>query len=362
MAHKILPPKTEAKDIDNWLNISGKKIVFYHGDTDGICSAALILKFFPGFESIPLHGPHIDRKLFREIIKKRPDLLLFVDIPIDQEWEKLKKIKEKLTKIKILIIDHHILLKNLNSRNIIHINPRFYKDVYISASYVVYRLLELMGKPVKNFIWIAVTGAIGDYDLSSSYDIIKECDERFPGLVGKNPLKGKLGYISEIMYSAVSLNDLKGAEKVLKILLKAKTYKDFLNSRSIKTWHRKVKEEIRRVVKYAERHAEEYPELKLKIYTIKTRMNLVSTISTIFGERYPDCLVVVNKKTDKEWKVSFRNQSGTINTGEIAKKCSKGIGMGGGHKKAAGCIVKDWEKFKKKLLKEVKLILKQKIN
>ena len=78
----------------------------------------------------------------------------------------------------MIVIDHHIFEKNLNSERVVHINPRFKKETYLPTSYLVYRILENLGKEIKPFIWIAVTGIIGDYDVRECKDVMEECKKK----------------------------------------------------------------------------------------------------------------------------------------------------------------------------------------
>ena len=81
------------------------------------------------------------------------------------------------------------------------------------------------------------------------------------------------------------------------------------------------------------------------VFEVKSRINITSLVSTKLGERFPDKVVAIRKKTGDAWKVSLRNQSGRLNLGDAVKKSVKGIGSGWGHEKAAAAPVSDWEKF-----------------
>jgi len=284
---------------------------------------------------------------------------MFMDLPVDQEWDKLKEIMEKLPGLRMVVIDHHIHERDLNSDRIVHVNPRFFEDSYLATSYVIYRLMESLGKDVSGLVWISAIGIIGDYDLKDCRDILESCEKAYPGSLGKDPMKSKLGYASELICSAVTIKGSEGAEKVLKTLLESRDYRKFLESKRLKAWHQKVRDEIRRVIKDAYRNAELHPKLGLNIYTIRTRMSLTSAVSTYFGEKFPAMVVIIRKRSGSEWKLSFRNQSGEVNVGHLAKRCVQGIGTGGGHKKAAGAIVSDWEKFRERLLEEMKNVKKE---
>lgn len=353
MEHMIIKDQKELRRLEEFLNTPGKRLLFYHRDADGICSAALLLKFFPEFERAARQGPRIEKDFVKELTEKKPDLMIFMDLPVDQEWEKLKDIMEKLPDMRMIVIDHHIHERDMNSERIVHVNPRFFEDSYLATSYVAYKLMGSLGKDVSGLVWIAVIGIIGDYDLKDCRDILESCEKAYPGSLGKDPMRSKLGYASELICSAVTIKGSEGAENVLKILLESRDYRKFLESKRLKAWHQRVRGEIRRVIKDAYRNAELHPKLGLNIYTIRTKMSLTSAVSTYFAEKYPGKVVIIRKRSGSEWKLSFRNQSGEVNVGQLAKRCVQGIGTGGGHKKAAGAIVSDWEKFKGRLLEEM---------
>jgi single-stranded DNA-specific DHH superfamily exonuclease len=360
MEHIIIKDGEELKRLEGFLNTPGKRLLFYHRDADGICSASMLLRFFQGFEASARQGPRIEKEFVKGVVEKKPDLLVFIDLPVDQEWEKLKEIMDNLPKTRVVVIDHHLFEKDMNSEGMIHVNPRFFEDTYLSTSYMVYKLMESLRKEISPFVWIAVIGIIGDYDLKDCGDVLEFCEKSYPGSLGKDPMRSKLGYAAELICSAVTIKGSEGSDKVLKILLDSKDYRKFLESKRLKVWHQKVKEEMQRVIKDAYRNKEIHNRLGLHIYTIRTKMSLTSALSTYFGEKNPDKTVILRRKADNEWKLSFRNQSGEVNVGHLAKKCVQGIGTGGGHKKAAGAMISDWEKFRERLLEEMKLLHKVK--
>ena len=102
--------------------IPRKKLLCYHTDADGVTSASLFLRFFKNFKYLAREGPIIDRSFIKLIKTERPSLLVFLDLPVDQEREKITKISRN---IDIVIIDHHQIQNNLNSDHILHLNPRF---------------------------------------------------------------------------------------------------------------------------------------------------------------------------------------------------------------------------------------------
>ncbi|UCD07147.1 MAG: DHH family phosphoesterase, partial [Candidatus Aenigmatarchaeota archaeon] len=248
-----------------------------------------------------------------------------------------------------LIWDHHIYEKNLDSKEILHLNPRFReKKAYMPTAYMIYRILEKMDFDGKSFCWIAAMGIIGDYAFEDCKDLLNECKKEYPYLLEKHPLDSKLSEGADLITYSVIIKGFKGAGESLKVLLKSLDYEEFAKNKKLQRWKEEMKREFDFIVKDAEK--EEHKEIGLLIYKIKTRFNVTSLVATHFSEKYPDKIVMVRKGLKDGWKLCLRNQSGRINLGNVVKKCVKGIGSGGGHEKAAGVMTANWKRFKKRFI------------
>jgi single-stranded DNA-specific DHH superfamily exonuclease len=342
-------------DLDKDLKGGRKKILLYHTDADGICSAALFLKFFDGFEPIPREGPIMDDKFLKVLTGKKPDLLAVLDIPIDQEWIKVKQLQNGSQKTKMLVIDHHVPEKNLSSSRNIHINPRFEKNVYVPASALVYRLLEKLGKDVKPFIWIATIGVIGDHAFEDCKDIFDDCSKAYPGIC-EEPRSSLLADLSARIMSAVVWDGVRGVEKSLEILMRADSAKDLKSNEYLSYCDKKVSSEIKRVMSDFKKRAKEHIDLDLIIYRLNSRLNIASTISSMLAEKHQDKIIMVTKHGKQYVKISARYQRGGISLNSLLKTIVAGIGYGGGHEKAAGAIVfrKDVKEFERRLIKRLR--------
>lgn len=361
--------KTSDKKIQNLLSWfehrnSGSKLLFYHQDADGVCSAALLLKFFPGFKYYAREGPRTEDRFIDWAVTRQPDLMVFLDIPIDQEWGQIEEIKKRVPGVRIAIIDHHIPEKDVNGGAVIHINPRLDSPkVYIPAAYVIYEVLREMGKDVRPYMWMAAIGIIGDYAFEDCSGFLKECSRAFPGLLdGKDIFATKLGKAAELISSSITLKGLRGAGYSLQRLVKAKSFPDFSSDAELKNWRKTVREEIDRLIKAYPKSHESFEEAKLIDYEIESVLNIVSVIASILSKENPDRMVMVRKRSDSGWKVSLRNQGLPVNMGELVKKAVKGVGIGGGHERAAGAFIREkegMEEFRKKLIENAKLMLKK---
>jgi single-stranded DNA-specific DHH superfamily exonuclease len=347
MPHKIAT-KQQMRKLESFLSCQGKKVLLYHNDADGVSSAALFLEFNQGFEAIPRRGPELTDEFVEQLAAKEPCLIVGLDMGLEQE-PRLKGLLAKAPGARLVIIDHHLPARNANSGRVAHINPRFFADVYISTSYVMYRLLESLGRDVHPLVWIAAIGVIGDYDLRDSLSLLEECRRRYPGSL-KGGLSSRIGMAADAVSAAVTARGFRGADTALKLMMISKDHRDFLASKTLRSWLKEVRAETRRTIRKAEERRKEYPG-GLLVFTIETDMNLVSAIATHFSERHPDRTVIIRKKVEDGWKVSLRSQSGAVNVAELARKAAKGIGAGGGHHKAAGARVTDWDRFLERVLK-----------
>jgi len=342
---------SQLEKLGSFLSVKGKRYLFYHQDADGVCSAALWMRFFQGFETRAREGPRIEEAFVQELLEEQPELMVFLDLPVDQEAEKVKRLS-KIPGCRIIIIDHHIPEEDMSNENILHINPKFREDVYLPASYLVYRILEKLDKKVEPLIWMSVIGVIGDYGFKECRELLDKCRTKYPDLLYVRPLESKLGKGAELISAAITLKGLRGAARALDILVRAKNYKEFAENRFLLQWKGIVQKEIDKILEEFKEKKEEYPELNLIVYSIESKLSVSSVISSILARLYPDDIIIVKKKTDSgHWKLSVRSQTGLINVGENIKKCVKGIGSGGGHKKAGGALVQNWDTFKERFFK-----------
>ena len=328
-----------------------KKLIVYHRDIDGTTSAALFLKFLSS-PAIPLEYDDIEEGVIRRIIQEEPEVVVILDMAIDQYGQEVKKLEKSC---RVVIIDHHVITKNLNSKKTLHINPRFENQAaYLPSSYLVYHLLKKMGKPVKPYAWIAAIGVIGDYAFREGKDILEEAKKIDSSLLQGEPRASRLGEGGNLISAAISAAGKKGAEKALQALVRAEVFEDFESEKQLQLWKRTIEEEIKNVVKNFGKEKEYYPEKRCAFLELVSRYSLISDVSTLLAERYPDQTIVIRHRGKGGWKLSLRNQSGGVDLNQLVRKASQGIGTGGGHEKAAGGFVTDWEKFKKRFLELLK--------
>lgn len=326
--------------------LEGKRLIVHHRDGDGITSAALFLRSYPG-AVLALDSPGLGLDLETAIKEEKPDVVVFLDLAIDRYHEQLKELEQQ---VRLVIIDHHVIDHDLSSDRTIFINPRLEDPhAYLSTSYLVYHLLEALGKPQP--AWIAGIGVISDYAFREGKDVLAAVE---PELVEGDPRSSRLGQGGKLISAAITVAGERGAKRVLQLLLDATSFSALEDDEQLNAWKTQVEEEITRVVGTFEEKREFIEGKNVAIFELESPLSITSAVSTILGEQHPDLVIVIKRKDDEGWKLSFRNQSGRVNLHEIVSAAAQGIGTGGGHEKAAGAFVTDWDEFKKRFLALVK--------
>lgn len=330
-----------------------KSVLVYHADADGMCSAALVLRKFQKpqkFDVIPREGPAIDDTFIDELAFDKPKSILSLDLPVDQEWKKMKKLKQELKHAEIVVIDHHVPDKNLNPLGILHINPMFAQDIYIPTSNLVYGILQKLYGGMEEHVWIAAMGIIADYGFRECKKTLEACKKLYPRLLEKEPPESRLAEGGELLEAAITVRGVKAANRVLSMLAKASGYEEFAKSAQLRKWKETVDAEVARLMKDFSKEKEEHKP-NLVIYELKTKLNITSTISNALAKKYPNKIIIVAKRQPDFMNISMRHGSAGVSMRNLAKLASKGIGSGGGHPTAAGAAITDWEKFRKRVLK-----------
>ncbi len=340
--------KQEAMAASRVLETEGKKPLFYHRDGDGACSAALFLTSYTGLDPVPLEGPILGKGFARAVLMGQPAAAVFLDVAVDQEKSEVFSISRQ---VPVLVLDHHIPEADMNrqpgrgSKGVVHLNPLLGREshVYLPTSYLSYCLLEKLGMEPKDMGWVAAIGVISDYGY-------KDC-AAFLDRMGNRYGRDALHEGARILDSAITLKGMYGAERALDEMIRSPDLQSFVENRRLRRWRSSVEREMKKALDRAE--ASKDDQGPVLFFTVDSHLNITSDISTVLSERYSDRTVVLRKENPDGWKISIRNQSGSVNVGELSKKAVRGIGSGGGHPKAAGAMVSDWELFRDRVLKEL---------
>jgi len=145
---------------------TGNKIaVVHHNDADGICSAAILSKLFEmlGFE-VELICIEKVHPIIVEAVHNKYDgsLVVYTDLA----GLAAKMIDEiNAGRCKVWIIDHHPA-KAIDSEDVFVFDPELFGisgDTFVCASSLNYIIATCMKEEMRDYAYLAVTGAVGDY-------------------------------------------------------------------------------------------------------------------------------------------------------------------------------------------------------
>ncbi len=321
-------------------------VVVYNNDVDGMSSCAIIKKFLGSIGNDPyiISQPMPpDKNLIRRIQTGIPQKIIFLDMAIDQQPVVIKKLAGIAD---ILIIDHHKISQNLNGKKVVHYNPRF-KDtkIYQSTSYCAWKIVsDIMD--ISDIIWIAATGAVADYDLTWSKDLMKEAEKKYE-LSQFNKLAA--------MIESVRVIKTMTCDQLVDVMLHSKGPEPIIKSGDFIEAYQKIENEIESVMADAQVNSERHGDVIF--YNIHSQYNLKSVISTKLSEKWEDKLVVIYEKIGSHMNASVRNQKKNIGADRVLRQAIRGIkgGSAGGHDAAGGATLPatDWDIFKAALLAAV---------
>ncbi len=338
------------KDIEKDDNL----VLIHHIDTDGYCSAALAVSALRkmGVDNVETFATGVEdfEELAKNDLFKKFNKFIILDLDVPH----LTKYTES-ENISGLIIDHHMLRKNLNTNNIIYINPRFSEEeIYQPASYVTYKffsnIIDITDKE-----WVAVLGTVGDY----AFDDCKDLITKWTNAEKKDDIpETKFWEASNLLYSsiltAVSGKTEIGLRDILEILISCESLQDLKKNGQIKESYEIFTENYKKSKNEFWENSETIDNIVISIiYPEIERMGspVVTSISTDKREK----IIFLLEKRGSRLKIHARCQSGCVHLGKIMQKC---VG-GGGHRHAAGGSIspEEFDEFKECVVREIDNIL-----
>ena len=323
----------EIKRIKEELDNSQRPVFIYHDDADGLCSFLLFYRYLKEGKGVPVKSrPSVDSKFSRTVIDYEADKVFILDIAI------LKQEFVDDVKRPVIWIDHH---KPGDLNKVTYFNPRVHKsDIIYPATNICYDV-------VKQDLWIAMVGCVGDWMLPSFKDeFIKE----YPDLMSEDidtPEKAlfetKLGKLVKIFNFILkgSTKDVLNSVKVLtrikspnEILLQETSQGKFIYSR-----FEKINNDYDKMLKKALKKVKD--DDKFIVFTYPdTKMSFTGELSNELLYRYPEKIIIIAREKNGEMRMSLRSGKNTI-ISTILEKALLGIeGYGGGHEHACGACVK----------------------
>jgi len=302
-------------------DLQGSGLLIHHWDTDGICSARLLLEKLP--KTMVNRTPVLGQYFLTEAEMTRYssyDFIIVVDMALPEEH-----IRRLGNTAQVMIFDHHLqqLIPGVFHHNPIATgkNPALYP----SASWIVN---EFLGSPVNVF---ALLGVIGDHERRIQTN--KKFNAQITEFCSKNQITfDELLRMVSLLDSSYKVGDRNAVEEAPRLLL---TYSDVRRILENKQWKRNLLLLEAEIGKYVQGDGEENDHVLLK--RIHTKFNIISTVTRRIAWESGKDTVVVNtgffKDHDQVYVRSGKDLQPLIQQGRMqGYRC-------GGKKEVLGAVI-----------------------
>ena len=302
--------------------LEGKGLLIHHWDTDGICSARLILKHLSDKDidnKTPTLGNYfLTEKELQEYSKY--DYVIIVDMSLPED-----NILRLAENAKIFIFDHHL---GKEIKQVFHYNPIIKgedPDKYPSASWIINSFLE---NPVNLY---ALLGIVGDHEQKIKDN--KEFNKKIMDFCRSSNISFdemlKMAYLLDTNYK---MGDRKAVEEAPIKLLGFDSPDDILHNKQWNENYKKLNGEIQKII---EQPSEKIDDIILK--KINTSYNIISTVTRKIAWDTGKNTLVINtgffEDKDQIYMRGNKNAEPMIKRGkDLGFKC-------GGKKEVLGAIV-----------------------
>lgn len=346
----------------NGISPNDKIAVLHHTDADGLCSGVIATKALEKIlgKGIALRMTQnygefaVTRDTVKKLRRAGINRVVTTDLSVDENAKHIREIEEFA---EILILDHHKIYEDLNSKKTTFIKAQFISEIEpgnYPASKLCYDLFSMFAD-LGEIDWISACGILGDYSYKEWKNFVDAVNKKYGLRTGKNAYDSDLGAIGDYINAIESVN-VKKLGKVFEIIYNAKNPKEVLGNKWLKRQNEIIDKEVKRWYDAAAKKSEFYPKQNTIFYTINPKINVKSIlINRLSREKYPKKTLVVALDSRKE-SITFsaRNQSGKVAVNDLLEESVRGFkgASAGGHKKAAaGRVMRaDFEKWKENLL------------
>lgn len=322
---------------------SENPLFFFDDDSDGLASFLLLWRHIQrGKGIIVKRYPDLDLSFVRKVEEYHPDRIFVLD-KYDVNQEFIDRVNRP-----VVWIDHHEVK---DRKGVKYYNPRMKdKDIYLPVSYLCY-------KTVKNDLWLAMCGIVGDYYLDK--ELIKEVNKQYPGFLGKVKNAGDalyktdLGKLTKIMNFSIK-GDMNDVKKSIAVWMKIQSPYEVLNSETARgKFLMKRHEKINKAYMKLYDKAVSSAKGKLLIFNYpSSKMSFTGDLATELSYRYPNKVIIISRDKENHMILSLRDRKHDLP--KLLEKALDGLdGYGGGHKEACGANVSkdDYPKFIENLKK-----------
>ncbi len=333
--------------------------ILHHSDADGFCSALITAKAIERLTGkkpvVVQHYEYGNRRLAEKAASlmkgKKANVLILVDLGIDTEK---KGLLSKCKFEKCLVIDHHRMAKDLNSKRVLFLKAEFFAkrdpSAYVASKFA-FDLFNTV-TDVNELDWLACLGIMGDMNLGNWKGFVRQTVKR-----RKIPLSS-LCKLLDLIASVEVLADSK-MHQLFWVFYKAGKPAIILKS-PFKKYLKAFKKEKDSLVESCRKSEECFPELELCFFSMrKGHENIKSYVINEISESFPNkTIVLLHCIGGKRVKFSARRQDFKVKVNELLVEAVKGIpnSSAGGHvPAAAGSLPKRFvSRFKRKVVEILK--------
>jgi oligoribonuclease NrnB/cAMP/cGMP phosphodiesterase (DHH superfamily) len=342
--------------------------LLFHDDADGCCAAAILLNLFTlhaaptikkavSYASPETHSVEITPRLEQKLREEKPTHIVSVDLALSETHQRLGTLLTSLG-ARMLAYDHHIQSTSLIwPERCTHINPLNHNLGNIPASYYSHILHQHYTQKASS-LWVAATGVVADYRTSECHDLIRKVKRQYPYLYPfatvdqPTALRSPLLTMGHLVNAGYQHSDHHGAKIAVEALQEALDLKDpriLLDGKTEKTrllhkYRLEVDQDLKTHLDRFSAKADFPLDSKLAIYAIYPKFNISSQIATELQHSNPSTIIaVISPETETTLKVSLR-KGVNVDTdlsllAELTTSNLEGA-TGGGHRDAAGCIIR----------------------
>ena len=333
--------------------------IVYHADPDGVCSAAILAKAIKAIRKKEVDSLFyasnyaILKNILQDMQDYRFNKLIFLDMSVDQ----ISEIKKTEQFSDILVLDHHKLYKDINSKKTTLIKPQM---VFSRVNSDFYCCSKLSYDLVNNVIdlscldWIAVIGILGDSCFEYWKPFVNKVLKKYG--INKKPdiYKSQLGKAAELIFYSIAHN-IKNANICYNLLYNSKDYKDIVNSK-IKRYGKEIQNEVDYWNSNVNQLAEKYPDLELIIDFIKPRYFINPAVIRYISIRNPDKTIIIAQDMNLDTlHISGRRADSKIAVNALLEKSIENLqgANAGGHESAAAATIRkqDFFRFKNNIIR-----------
>jgi len=318
--------------------LKGKGLIIHHWDTDGICSARLLLDSLSN-KKIENKTPALGNYYLTEdemIAYSKYDFIIIADMSFP-----ISNVIKLAENAKVMIFDHHLGKEVIQ---VFHHNPVIKgqnPDKFPSASWIIN---DFLGNKINLY---AILGVVGDHEqkIKNNKDFYKKITD----FCKENKLEfDDLLKMVYLMDSNYKVGDKKAVEQA-PLLLKNGSAEKILSN---KNWNKNLKTLDEEIKKILNSPAEEIDGIIFK--KINTQYNIISTITRkVFWDSGKNTVVINTgffEDRDQIYMRSNKNAEPIIQKGkELGYRC-------GGKKEVLGAILpkSETDSFVKEILKFLK--------